>query len=154
MSLQTALQTVRTLYIEAGPFIYFAESRAGYLDKMRVVFGAVEAARIRVITSVITLTECLNKPLAAGDTGLIRDYTLLCEATTGIRLRDVDSQIAYEAARLRAVHRLRTPDALHLATALSTGCDAFLTNDFALQRVTDLPVLVLDALDLDPTADA
>jgi ABC-type uncharacterized transport system fused permease/ATPase subunit len=34
------------------------------------------------------------------------------------------------AARLRADSRLRTPDALQLAAAIESGCDAFLCNDF------------------------
>jgi DNA adenine methylase len=36
------------------------------------------------------------------------------------------------------------PAALQIATALQAGCEAFLTNDAARQRVTDLRVLVLD----------
>jgi len=47
---------------------------------------------------------------------------------------------------LRARYSLRTPDALQLAAALSVGCEAFLTNDHDLERVTDLRVRVLDNL--------
>ncbi len=36
------------------------------------------------------------------------------------------------ATELRASHRLRTPDALHLAAALSAGCSEFWTNDTRL----------------------
>jgi predicted nucleic acid-binding protein len=58
------------------------------------------------------------------------------------------SQIAERAADLRARYNLRTPDALQLVTALEAGCAAFLTNDLALRRVTDLRVLALSALAL------
>ncbi|MEA5567068.1 hypothetical protein [Anabaena sp. UHCC 0399] len=37
---------------------------------------------------------------------------------------------------------LQLPDALQIATAISSGCDAFLTNDAALQRVLELRILV------------
>jgi hypothetical protein len=30
-----------------------------------------------------------------------------------------------------------------VATAIQAGCDAFLTNDIELKRVTDIPVLVV-----------
>ena len=56
--------------------------------------------------------------------------------------------IAESAADLRARYNLRTPDALHVASALSSGCDAFLTNDAGLKRVQELPILVLDELEL------
>ena len=58
----------------------------------------------------------------------------------------LDARMAEIAADLRARYRLRTPDALQIAAALVTGCEAFLTNDAALRRVTDLQVLVLDEL--------
>jgi len=35
-----------------------------------------------------------------------------------------------------------------IAGALSAGCEAFLTNDADLRRVTELRVLVLDELEL------
>lgn len=43
---------------------------------------------------------------------------------------------------------LRTPDALQIAAALVAGCEAFLTNDAGLKRVTELRVLVLDELEM------
>jgi predicted nucleic acid-binding protein len=38
---------------------------------------------------------------------------------------------------------MKTPDALQIAVACQAGCEAFLTNDRALRRVTDINVLVL-----------
>lgn len=51
-----------------------------------------------------------------------------------------------EAARLRAVHNLCTPDAIQVATVLQAGAIAFLTNDARLTVVPDIRVIVLDAL--------
>jgi predicted nucleic acid-binding protein len=45
---------------------------------------------------------------------------------------------------------LRTPDAILIATAIMAGCDAFLTNDKRLKQVTEIKVLVLEDLELDP----
>lgn len=63
-----------------------------------------------------------------------------------IRLIDLTAAIAQEAARLRATHNLRTPDAIQIATALQAGASAFLTNDAHLAIVPDLQVIVLDKL--------
>ena len=50
-----------------------------------------------------------------------------------------------DSARIRADTGLKTPDALHAATALRAGCALFVTNDTDFRRVDDLPV-VLDEL--------
>jgi predicted nucleic acid-binding protein len=50
------------------------------------------------------------------------------------------------AARLRANTGLKTPDALHAATALNVASTLCITNDRAFRRVEDLPVAVLDEL--------
>jgi predicted nucleic acid-binding protein len=60
----------------------------------------------------------------------------------------VSLAIADSAARLRARYNLRTPDALHVATAINAGCQAFLTNDNTLKRVTELSILILDDLEI------
>ncbi|MEP7336274.1 MAG: PIN domain-containing protein [Acidobacteriota bacterium] len=60
----------------------------------------------------------------------------------------VSAAIAERAAELRARYRLRTPDALQIATALEADCEAFLSNDTGLRRVTELRVLLLDDLEL------
>ncbi len=60
----------------------------------------------------------------------------------------VNVAIAESAADLRARYNLRAPDAIQIAAALSAGCEAFLTNDAALKRVTELQVLILDELEL------
>jgi predicted nucleic acid-binding protein len=43
---------------------------------------------------------------------------------------------------------MRLPDAFQLAVAIEERCEAFLTNDRRLARVTDLRVLVLDDIEL------
>jgi predicted nucleic acid-binding protein len=54
-----------------------------------------------------------------------------------------DQQIGEGAAR-RAKYNLRLPGPLQMAAAISNGCDAFLTNDAQLARVTESKVLVID----------
>jgi predicted nucleic acid-binding protein len=79
---------------------------------------------------------------------LAREYRDLLVHGRNFTLISIDPQIAESAADLRARYNLRTPDALQVAAALQTGCEAFLTNDKGLQRVTELRVLVLDELTL------
>jgi predicted nucleic acid-binding protein len=47
---------------------------------------------------------------------------------------DVDSEIAVEAARIRAAFNLKVPDAIHVATAACRGLTHVLTTDADLFR--------------------
>ena len=55
----------------------------------------------------------------------------------------VTRTILESAAQLRAGRQLKTPDAIHAATALAHGSSLFVSNDVAFRRVAGLPVAVL-----------
>ena len=146
MNIAQALHPVSRLYIETAPIIYFTESTVGYVNIMRAIFGHVIQQQIQLVTATITLTETLMKPLQANDTAFIAQYRTLFYSTQGMTLVPVRSVEAESAADLRARYNLLTPDALHVASAISSKCDALLTNDKGLKRVNELSILVLDDL--------
>jgi predicted nucleic acid-binding protein len=53
------------------------------------------------------------------------------------------------AAELRARYNLSLTDAFQIAVALQSGCDAFLTNDMTLKRVSELSVVVLEEMEAE-----
>jgi predicted nucleic acid-binding protein len=149
MKISIALTDVRRIYIETAPLIYYIETNPLYMGKMDAIIEAVEQSSIEAISSVIILAEVLVQPIKLGNTLLEQEYRNILLYNNGFELQPVTALIAESAAHLRARYGLRTPDALHLATAIDSGCDAFLTNDAALQRVVEITVLLLDALEPD-----
>lgn len=147
MNLLHALKGVEKLYIETAPLIYYIEENETYLDKMVAVIGAIEDRPISAISSVITLTEVLIHPIRNGNKKLETAYREILNASEHFELIPVSSVIAESAARLRASYNSRTPDALHIATAIAAEWDAFLSNDSIFKRVTDLQILLLDELE-------
>lgn len=67
-------------------------------------------------------------------------------AAPEVRLAATTRHLWEETARLRAATGLKTPDALHAATALQADCALFVTNDSDFRRVPGLPVVILDDL--------
>jgi predicted nucleic acid-binding protein len=63
-----------------------------------------------------------------------------------MRLLPITQMILRDAARLRATTKLKTPDALHLATAQRASCALFITNDVGFRGVAGLPLVILDDL--------
>ena len=149
MKISDALEGVQRLYTETAPLIYYVEENPTYVAKMNAIIEAIEDRPIEAVSSVITLTEVLTYPLKLGNTRLERESRDILLHSGGFRLLTITARIAESAAALRARYNLRTPDALHVAAAIDVRCDAFLTNDTGIKRVTEITVLVLDELELD-----
>jgi predicted nucleic acid-binding protein len=152
MNISTLFAGIKLLGVETSPFIYFVERHPIYLERIRTIFQQVEAGYLEVITSVITLTEVLVMPLQTNNTRYEFEYREMLLNTAHITTLEVSTAIAEQAAYLRVKYRLRTPDAIHVATALLSRCDAFLTNDHALKRITEIRILVLDDFACDSPA--
>jgi predicted nucleic acid-binding protein len=143
--LDDALRGVARIGLDTSPLIYFIEFHPVFGLVSREIFQHVSSGAITGYCSVITRTEALTHPLRLGDQVQAEAYR---DLFLNLRVIDVDELIAERAADLRARYNPRTPDALHMATAILAGCDAFLTNDLALRRVADLRVLALSTLAL------
>lgn len=63
-----------------------------------------------------------------------------------MRLLPITQPILRRAAHLRATTKLKTPDALHAATALEAGCVLFVSNDLGFRSVPNLPLVILSDL--------
>lgn len=132
--------------LDTAPLIYFIEQNPTYLEMMRLFFRTLNQGEFRVVTSVVTLPEVLVYPLRQGNTTLAQQYRDILFNAEGLTTIQVSPDIAEVAAQLRAIHNLRTPDAVQMATAICEGASFFLTNDARLPSLPGLEVLVLEEL--------
>jgi predicted nucleic acid-binding protein len=142
MGLTTVLGT-GPVALDTAAFIYFIEEHASYAALLAPLFRDADRGRRVLVTSALTLLEVLVVPYQAGNAALAERYEALLTRGRGLRLVDLDHAQLRAAAQLRAVTRMRTPDALQLAAALTRGCTAFITNDRAYPEVPGLRVVQL-----------
>lgn len=90
--------------------------------RVRQAFGGQAGLAV----SPLVKLECLVGPMRSGNLALQRYYE---EGLAQFQLLDMPEQVYLLAAALRARFSLKTPDALHLATAQFHGCRALWTND-------------------------
>jgi predicted nucleic acid-binding protein len=133
------------LYLDANAIIYSVEGRPGLRAAALRWIEEIEASAEGVmVTSRLSLLECRVKPLrernherlARIDGFFVREKLVLAEVTASVVER---------ATEIRATHGFRTPDALHMATAILEGSDVFLTGDANLAKCPGLRVEVLTA---------
>lgn len=141
---QLNLPELARIYIDTVVLVYAVEQAPVYGSLLADLWAKLEAGNIQVFTSELILMEALVIPIRNSDTFLIDAYERLLRSPQ-ITLVPIDRLILREAARLRAVMAtLRTPDAIHAATAITSECSQFLTNDRRLRTIPDLPVVILD----------
>ncbi len=132
--------------LDTAPLIYLIEQNPIYLEMVRSFFRAMSQGEFRVVTSIVTLVEVLVYPLRAGNTELAQQYRDILFNQENLVTVLVSPEIAELASQLRAVHNLRTPDAIQIATAIQEEASCFFTNDGRLSPLPNLEILVLDEL--------
>jgi len=136
----------RRVALDTNIFIYELEENPRYLALTRLIFRWLEESHHAAVTSTLTMTEVLTgfylrKEPQRGH----QNYALL---SIYPRLEWVapDLKIADLAAKFRAQHRMRTPDAIQAATAVQSAVTGFVSNDRVFERVEAFETLVLDDL--------
>jgi predicted nucleic acid-binding protein len=112
------------IYLDSCLLIYLVEDAGQSSDAVRLRMNA-EAEQSFAISPLVVL-ECLVGPIRAADAVLKARYDRVFRSFV---LLPTGLDVFEAAAELRAVHGLKTPDALHLAAAVLGGCEALWTND-------------------------
>lgn len=144
--LRAFLRRHRWIALDTSIFIYQLEPNPKYLAYTDPIFSWLERSGSRAITSTITMTELLVLPYREGDEQRANDFYGLLSTYPNLDWIAPNLEIAELAARIRALHRLRTPDALQAATAAHSQATGLITNDGVFERVEGFQTLVLDEL--------
>ena len=129
--------------VDTALFIYFIEEHPRYLHVIEPLFADADEGKRELVTSAITLLEVLIVPFRAQDFTLAERYEDLLTRSAGIRIVELTRDQLRAAAQLRAATAVRTPDALQLAAAITSGCRNFITNDRRLPAMAGIRVLQL-----------
>ena len=144
--LRAFLARHRRIALDTSVFIYYLEANPSYVDLAGEVFAWLERPPHTAVTSTLTMTELLVYPYRASNERLVNQYYALLSLFPNLEWIAPDLAIADAAARIRAHHGLRTPDAQQVATAIRCGASAMLTNHSDVAPVAEVEVEVLDRL--------
>jgi predicted nucleic acid-binding protein len=146
MEFQKELRKLKKLGLDSSILIYHLEDIEPYANLTENIFAAVAEGFLSAVISTVSVTELLVQPFASGQQDRIEAFERFLFSLPNTELKSPDYPIAREAARLRSKYKIRTPDALLIATSINEKADAFITNDARLRslKAEGLPILVLD----------
>lgn len=127
------------VYFDACVAIYLVEQNQTFAPLIRTrLTEQAQSHEVVIQISALTEMECLVMPLRKRDQPLLDKFHRWFDE---VDVLSVEQAVFRRAAQLRADFAgLKTPDAIHLATALHYGSEEFWTNDNRLSQIA--PTLV------------
>jgi predicted nucleic acid-binding protein len=136
----------KRVLIDTSVWIYHFEQHPQFGAPAGKIIESLEAGKFRGIASELTLLELTDRPLQLGRQDVADDYEVLLDHFPNFELELISREILLEAAGLRARQRLRTPDAIQIATGLRTGATLAVTNDEAWRSLAFIDTVILSDL--------
>jgi predicted nucleic acid-binding protein len=119
------------VYLDSCLVIYLVEEHATFAPRLETYIA--NAPELIFVVSDLSEMECLIMPFRKDNKQLINKfYDWFAKA----EVVSLDKHVFRRAAKFRAdFASVKTPDALHLATAVLHDCDEFWTNDNRLDKI-------------------
>ena len=130
------------VYPDACIVIDLVQGERALRQRLIAALNRVSGESPLVAYSDLTRLECRVRPLALANTALLERYDRFFSTPGYVRVA-FDTEMFDSATALRARHGLKTPDALHLAAAIASGCEEFWTNDERLVRAADKRIRIV-----------
>lgn len=136
----------KKVFFDTNPIIYRLEAEENFGKKVKLLMDTY--AECAFATSTVTVTEYLTGPFQSNDIDKESNFKSMI-FDFKFEVVPIDWNVAEEAARIRAKFKsFKTMDALQLAAAKISGCDAFVSNDLQLKQYEDVKVLVVDEVEV------
>src|SRR5215210_3263097 len=111
------------LYLDAAPVIYLVEDIESYRF---IVQSYLTRPGSELVATDLTRLECRLGPLRRANPELLRDFDEFFEFDVD-EIVPLSRAVMDRATEIRAQYAFATPDAMHIAAALVSKCDVFLT---------------------------
>ena len=134
---------VSRVYLDASCIVYLIEAASPFHTAVvaRLTRHRTDPSAA-VVPSRLSRLECRTRPLREGNSTLLGAYDAFFSSNR-LMLVEINAPVIERATDLRAHHSFKTPDAIHLATAINEDASVFLTGDAELVRCAGLNVEVL-----------
>jgi predicted nucleic acid-binding protein len=144
--LRAFLRRHQRIGLDTSVFIYQLEANPHYVELTDAIFAWLEEPGHSAVTSTLTMLELLVLPYRQSSERRVDEFYGLLGTYPNLEWVAPELEIADAAARIRAVYRLRTPDAVQAATSIRAGASGIITNDAVFGRFEGVETLVLDDL--------
>ncbi|MEW6610074.1 MAG: type II toxin-antitoxin system VapC family toxin [Patescibacteria group bacterium] len=132
--------------IDSSVLIYLWEKNPEFLTSARRILQTIERGDYCGVFSIIGIIEIFTGVKSQNRYDLVPIYRNLIKNFPNLIVAGITERVVDISSDLRAMYKLRTPDAIHIATAIDFGADEFITNDDALRKIKEIKITLLRSL--------
>jgi len=132
-------------FLDASALIYLVDGDEAWSGAVQQALQELAAAdpSLAIAVSRLSVLECRVGPLRRGDQASLERFDALF-AQPDLLWVELTAPVVEHATRLRALHGVRTPDALQAACCLQLGSDAVMVSgDADFRRIPTLQLRLL-----------
>ena len=141
--ISSALAGHTTVALDTCVLVYYLEDNPSFGQQADTVITNIVTGHNQAILATMALLELQVGPYAKQELETAEGYYTFLGNLPNFHWVPMSMTIADRAAQLRAAHRIKTPDAVHLATAIEAGATLFVTNDRDLPALAEIDTLML-----------
>jgi uncharacterized protein len=130
------------VYTDSCVLIYYLDQVGPFHQRATNRLAQISQSSGQIVVSDLVRLECRVKPLQLGDKARLAQFDGFF-VSSNVIFAPMSSAVFDRATSIRATHGFKLADSLHLAAALESGCQMFLTNDGRLSTFTDIAIEVL-----------
>jgi len=134
-----------TVCLDTNILIYLLEGNDALARPLAQLKDAIEYRKARFIVSALAFSEILPPAAVRGNRAAVEQVCAFLANPKAFEIAPADTQICIQAGLLRGAFRRKIPDAIHVATALVSGCDCLLTNDDRIKTPNGLELLAISS---------
>ena len=138
---------IRTALLDASALIGVIQG-APEFECLKSLLAAVDRGEVTLVESTAILAEVVPEH-GRDSSRLARDAVRQLLESPETQLVDVSTAVASKAGDMRVKHRLKTWDAVHLATAILAGVDVLIVRDHKFPEGDYEGVYVTGPFDID-----
>jgi predicted nucleic acid-binding protein len=121
--------------LDTVALIYFLEKHPSYYVTAKTIFQKIESGEFSAVISSLVFAELLVPAFRSGETERAEKIVHILSHFPNLKVIPLSTVISVAAAKLRSVYKLRTPDAIHAATAMESGAQGLITNDKEIRKI-------------------
>lgn len=130
----------KSVYFDTNIFIYLLEGSETFKNAISDIEHLISQKTIEIWSSDLVYAELIPPHAKTGNKDAI---THILDFLSIFNISEVSKDTFIHAGILRGETGMKTPDSLHVASAVATECDIFLTNDKGIEVPKDMEKLFI-----------